>query len=150
MTPFTDPSLAQFFANVPVAMRRKLMALRELIFRTAAVTPGVGPLLETRKWGEPAYLTAQTKSGSTVRLGYKPSKPDQCAVYFVCHTHLIDSFRTRFPLELRFEANRAIVFTIADEIPVDTLAFCLAAAMTYHLERRGSGSDTKKDRQRVG
>jgi hypothetical protein len=47
-----------------------LLALRRVIFATAAATPGVGVLTETLKWGEPAHVTAETASGSTIRLGW--------------------------------------------------------------------------------
>ena len=54
----------------------RLMTLRALIFDVAAKTDGVGALDETLKWGEPAYLT-RSKSGSTIRLGWKASAPDE-------------------------------------------------------------------------
>ena len=116
-------------------MRPKLLALRELIFSTAAATEGVGPLHETLNWGEPAYVTAQTRSGSTVRLGWKRSTPSQYATYFHCQTRLVETFRTLFPSELRFEGNRAIVFGETDVVPTDALSLCIAAALTYHHQR---------------
>jgi hypothetical protein len=36
-------------------------------------TPGVGALHETLKWGQPAYLTPETRSGTTLRLGVPKS-----------------------------------------------------------------------------
>ncbi len=116
-------------------MRRKLMALRKIILETAASTEGVGEIEETLKWGEPAYVTAQSKSGSTVRIGWKKSAPSQYAMYFHCQTNLVETFRTLFPNEFRFEGNRAIVFTESDTVPRDALAFCVAAALTYHRKR---------------
>ena len=116
-------------------MRPKLLALRELIFKVAISTPGVGKLDEALKWGEPAYLTSQTKSGSTVRIGWKSSSPTQYAMYFHCQTNLIDTFRTLFPGAFKFEGNRAIVFNESDAVPTDSLAFCVAAALTYHRNK---------------
>jgi Domain of unknown function (DU1801) len=113
-------------------MRRKLLALRELILRTAATTKGVGELEETLKWGEPAYLTSASRSGTTVRIAWKPARPTEYAMYFNCQTSLVDTFRSLFPGEFRFEGNRAIVFAESDVVPVDALAFCIAAALTYH------------------
>ena len=135
MKRFENPAVAQAFENYPPAARRKLLALRELIFETAAATPGVGTLEETLKWGEPAYLTSETKSGSTIRLGWKKSAPAQYAMYFNCQTNLVDTFRTLFPSEFKFEGNRAIVFNISDVIPRDPLACCIGAALIYHLVR---------------
>jgi Domain of unknown function (DU1801) len=112
------------------------MALRELIFRTAAATDGVGKLEETLKWGEPAYLTSQSGSGSTIRIGWKASKPAEYALYFNCQTSLVETFRTLFPTGFRFEGRRAIVFTADEAVPADALAFCIAAALTYHRRRQ--------------
>lgn len=111
------------------------MRLRALIFDIAAATPGVGALEETLKWGEPAYLTSESGSGSTVRLGWKSRQPDQYALYFNCRTTLVDTFRTLFPTGLRFEGNRALVFAVNGKPPADTLRFCIMAALTYHLKR---------------
>ncbi|HUG22642.1 DUF1801 domain-containing protein [Piscinibacter sp.] len=137
MKPFKSAAVAAIFEGYPPGMRRKLLALRKLIFETAASTEGVGELEETLKWGEPAYLTSQTKSGSTLRIGWKKSTPSQYAMYFHCQTNLVETFRTLFPSELKFEGNRAIVFNEADRVPTDSLTFCIAAALTYHRRRGG-------------
>ena len=130
------PPVARAFDAYPPNMRRKLMALRKLILQTAAATDGVGDIEETLKWGEPAYVTAQTHSGSTVRIGWKKSAPEQYAMYFHCQTRLIETFRTLFPNDFKFEGNRAIVFDEHDTVPVDALAYCVAAALTYHRNKR--------------
>ncbi|KNZ30705.1 MAG: hypothetical protein AD742_21105 [Methylibium sp. NZG] len=135
--PFTHPAVAKAFDAYPPDIRRKLLSLRELIFRTAASTDGVGELDETLKWGEPAYLTTRSGSGSTVRLGWKASSPSQYAMYFNCKTTLVDTFRTLFPQELHFEGNRAIVFEASEPVAEDALAFCVAAALTYHRTAKG-------------
>jgi hypothetical protein len=62
--------------------------LRELIFDVAASTDGVGEIEETLRWGEPAYLTSQSKSGTTIRIGWKSSRPAEYAVFFHCQTDL--------------------------------------------------------------
>ena len=71
---------------------REALALRKLIFDTAAQTEGVGELEETLKWGQPSYLTPETKSGSTIRIDGSGGD-GRCAVYFICHTNLVESFR---------------------------------------------------------
>jgi hypothetical protein len=136
--PFESSAVAQAFEAFPSTVRSKLLVLRELVFDTAADTSGVGPLDETLKWGEPAYVTGQSGSGSTVRLGWKKAHPTQYAMYFHCQTNLVETFRTLFPGEFRFEGQRAIVFELSDPVPADSLAFCIAAALTYHLKRRSS------------
>ncbi|SDN65245.1 protein of unknown function (DU1801) [Polaromonas sp. JS666] len=130
-----NPAVARAFAAYPPPLRRKLLVLRRLILDTAAATPGVGEIEETLKWGEPAYLTSASKSGSTLRLGPVKSSPSQYALYFNCKTTLVDTFRTLFPVELRFEGNRAIVLDAAEALPRGALAFCITAALTYHRRK---------------
>ncbi|MGE3807718.1 MAG: DUF1801 domain-containing protein [Gemmataceae bacterium] len=136
MKPFADPAVEVLFRTYPPRARERLLALRELVFKTAAETSGVGELHETLKWGEPAYVTARTGSGSTVRLGWKARSPDQYAMYFHCQTGLVDSFRTLFPNDFRFEGNRALLFQFDEEVPTDVLALCIEAALTYHKRKR--------------
>jgi hypothetical protein len=131
MKPITNPAVAKAFEAYPPNMRRKLLALRKLILQTAAATEGVGELDETLKWGEPAYLTAASGSGSTVRIDWKASKPNQYAMYFNCQTTLVETFKSLFPREFSYEGNRAIVFKESEPIPKDALAFCVSAALTY-------------------
>jgi hypothetical protein len=117
-------------------MRRKLLALREAIFATAAATEGVGKIEETLKWGEPAYLTSQTRRGSTIRIAWKKSRSEQYAMYFICTTGLVESFRTLFPTDFKYEGNRAMIFAAGDAVPTDALAFCIAASLTYHRKKK--------------
>jgi hypothetical protein len=137
--PFENQAVAEVFERYPPNMRRKLLALRELIFQTARSIEGVGRLEETLKWGEPAYVTSESKSGSTIRIDWKRSRPSQYAMYFHCQTHLIDTFRTLFPTAFKFAGNRAIVFDAEDSVPTDALAFCIAAALTYHHDKHVRG-----------
>lgn len=137
-TPFANEEVLQTFLSFPDDIQPELMALRELIFETAAATEGVGALEETLKWGEPAYLTSQSKSGSTVRMGWKRSNPGQYALYFICRTHLVERFRTWFPDELRFDGNRAILFKKNQPVSVEAVRACIAAALTYHRDKHNS------------
>ena len=139
MTPFASPEVAAKFAGYPPEARRRLLALRELVFRTAAETPGAGDIAESLKWGEPAYAT-KNRNGSPLRIDWKPKSPAQYAMYFQCQTTLVDTFRTLFPHDFGFEGNRALVFALQDKPPRDTLQLCIAAALTYHLNKRTSAT----------
>ncbi|MEP6833881.1 MAG: DUF1801 domain-containing protein [Gemmatimonas sp.] len=136
MKPIQNREVARTFASYPPAVRKKLMALRELILHTAAVTSGVGVLEESLKWGEPAYLTTESRSGSTVRIAWKKNRPSEYAMYFNCQTTLVDSFKFQFPTEFTYEGNRAIVFDVAGDVPMDALAHCVTAALTYHKSKK--------------
>lgn len=131
-----DPGVAKIFAAYPPPLRKKLLELRALILDTAAETPGVGKLEETLKWNEPAYLTAETKSGSTIRINRKRSSDSKYAMYFNCNTDLVDSFRERFPKTFRFYGNRELEFDVSDTLHIKELKACIAMALTYHLKRR--------------
>ena len=135
MTDELDRQVASVFETFPPNIRTKLLRLRKFILETANKTDGVGPITETLKWGEPAYLTEKSKSGSTIRLGWKPKTPDQFAIYFNCNTSLVESFRHQFPA-LRYDGNRAIVFKDSDKLPKEDLCACFAAALTYHKRKR--------------
>ena len=136
MKPIRNADVARVFSGYPMPIRKKVMALRELILQTAADTRGVGALEETLKWGEPAYLTTASKSGSTVRIAWKKNKPTQYAMYFNCQTTLVDDFKFQFPAEFTYEGNRAIVFEQADDVAMEALEHCVAAALTYHQAKK--------------
>ena len=143
MKPFSDLAVKAHFDAYPPLVRKKMLALRELIFETAAKGEGVGELQETLKWGEPAYVTTQTKSGSTVRIDWKSKTPDRYAVYFNCQTSLIEDFRSMFPNEFTFEGNRALSLGLEQQVPKDSLAFCIGASLVYHSSKKTAGSRAK-------
>jgi hypothetical protein len=133
MQAFVNSEVAAKFASYPTDVRRKMLALRELVFRTAATMPEVDRIDETLKWGEPAYVTSG-RSGSTVRMDWKVRTPTEYALYFNCNTTLVQTFRTLFPKELHFGGNRAIILEPGQPAPRDVLAFCLGMAFRYHLD----------------
>ncbi len=133
--PPPSPEVDEVFLSYPEQIRRKLYRLRSLVLDTASATDGVGPITETLKWGEPAYLTNQSKAGSTIRIGWKQALPTQYAMYFNCRTGLVDTFRTLFP-ELNFVGNRALVFEVGDELPAEAVSRCIELALTHHLRKR--------------
>ena len=123
------------FAAFPERVRRRLLEVRDLVFETAADIEGVCPLTETLKWGEPAYLTEATRSGSTIRLGWFRSSERECAVLFNCRTTLVDDFRERFPAMFAYAKNRAILLDAREPLPKAPLSACLGMALTYHRRR---------------
>jgi hypothetical protein len=134
--PFRNLEAAAVFDSYPRSIRAKLMSLRQLIFDTAYKNRSVGELEETLKWGQPGYLTPQTKSGSTVRIDKIKGDDSRYAMYFHCQTNLVETFRELYSKDFKFEGNRAIIFNIDDVIPVKKLAHCIELALTYHLNRR--------------
>jgi hypothetical protein len=131
------PAVEAVFSAYRAPIRSRLLALRRLILETAKATEGVGRLEETLKWGQPSYLTSDTKSGSTIRIDKVKSADNRYAVYFHCQTDLVATFRELYPKEFRYEGNRSIVFCAEDTIPEPELRHCLALALTYRLNRKG-------------
>ncbi len=127
----THCAVQAVFDSYPPAFRKKPLAPRQLILDTAASMQGVGELEETLKWGEPAYVTTQTKSDSTVRID-RVRDLDRYAIYSNCNTTLVDTFRSMFPHAFQFEGNRALVFSLNDTLPTKELEFCVAMTLTYH------------------
>ena len=132
----SDPAVDAVFDAYPKPLKAKLLALRRLIFDTAKATRGVGALQETLKWGQPSYLTPETKSGSTIRIDQVKSAPGQYAVYFHCQTNLVETFRELYPKEFSYGSNRSILLNAKGEVPEAALRHCVALALTYHLTKR--------------
>jgi len=129
MSEIKNKEVEKVFDNYPKEIREKLMLLRKLVIETANEADGVKSLEETLRWGEPSYLT---KGGSTIRMDWKKSKPDQYAMYFNCKTKLVDTFKERYKDEFKYEGNRAIVFQKNDIIPIIELKHCILLSLTYH------------------
>jgi Domain of unknown function (DU1801) len=119
----------------PPVVRTRLLTLRRLIHEAAAAHDA-GPLTETLKWGEAAFLTKASKSGTTVRFAWKRAAPGRIGLYFNCKTSLIEEFRTLFDGNLTFEGNRAILLPVDGPVPENILRACLGMALTYHLRKR--------------
>lgn len=129
---FEDAEIAAVFNHYPAHIRQKLMLLRQLILDTASEINSVTYLEETLKWGEPSYLT---KIGSTIRIDWKKSTPNQYAMYFHCKTKLVDTFKELYRDKFSFEGNRAIVFNINEDLPINELKHCISLSLTYHRRK---------------
>ena len=135
------PEVLTVFNSYPQEMRSKLLFLRQLILETADAIDGVGKLEETLKWGEPSYLTPETKSGSTIRIAWKAAKKDQYSMFFKCTANLVPAFKERFPRQFQFGGDRSIDFSLQDEVPVSALKQCIALALTYHRNKKLDAPD---------
>src|SRR5471032_1008939 len=130
-----DPAVAAVFKAYPSGLRKRLMALRELVFDVAAKTKGVGPLTEALKWGQPSYLTEESGSGTTVRID-RLKKSDGYAIYFHCQSGLVETFRELYPDTFRTEGKRALLFDTDARVPVRELRHCIALALTHHARKK--------------
>lgn len=120
--------VVELLNSYPASSSKKLFELRQLIIYTATDL-GITKLVETTKWGEPSYVT---KSGSTIRMDWKPKTPNQYFLYFICSTELVNTFKIVFGEELIFDGNRAIVLNLNEELPINAIQKCISLALTYH------------------
>jgi hypothetical protein len=134
--PSVPAEIATALERCPAAVQARLLELRELIFAVAAETDGVGTLTETLKWGEPAYLTEMSGSGTTIRLGVSRTEPEAAAMFVNCRTNLVDDFRAQFGDIFTFDGNRALIVPKEGPLPETPLAYCMRAALLYHRRDR--------------
>ncbi|MFE7376756.1 DUF1801 domain-containing protein [Bacillus cereus] len=132
MSTICNMMVEEVFKQYPKHIQSRILVLRRLILDTAIETEGIDHVDETLKWGEPSYIA---KKGSTIRIGWKQSSPDQYAMYFNCNTRLVDTFKEVYRDIFNYEGNRAIVFAVNDKIPVDELKQCIVLALTYHTRK---------------
>ena len=114
------PEIRAIFDSYPEPARSQLLALRDLIFQVA----GDAPVTETLKWGQPSY---RAPKGSPIRLGV--TKEGAVALYAICTTTLIETFRQGPGAHLTFEKTRAVL-PRPDQL--DTLRPLIAHVLTYH------------------
>lgn len=130
-----NPSVKEKFNSYPDHIKPKMEELRGLIYEVANSTEGVGDLEETLKWGEPAYLTKDPKSGTAIRIDWKDKNPNQLVMFVSCNTTLIDTYRMHFAGRLTFEGNRAVVFTAGKPLPRKELMICMQKELRHHLDK---------------
>jgi len=122
-----NPLVEEKIKIYPRAARVKFKEIRELIYDVANENE-LGPLEETLKWGQPAYLC---KSASTIRLDWKPETADSLDVFFDCKTILVETFKEVFPEIFGYRGNRVIEIPLNAPIPQD-LSVCIFMALNYH------------------
>lgn len=129
--PFASAKVEKAFDLEDVEARRGLLALRALVFDIAAELPAVGRIEEALRWGQPAYLTPDSKSGSTLRLGVPKSA--RFGVFVHCQSQLIPEYLTTFPAWDRVEGTRAVLFDHSSEVEPLRHGWLIKRALTYHV-----------------
>lgn len=119
--------------GLPGPLVEKLIALRKLVLEVAGDNPAIGPLEETLKWGEPAFLTLVTGAGTTVRINRHQRNDDKYAFYVHCQTDLVERYKQLYHDRFEFDGDRAVIFDVQDELPVEAVRHCITMALTYHL-----------------
>ena len=125
----TDCSVRDHYKQYSDSIRQPVDDLRTIVIEAASEIEELAEVEETLKLGEPSFLTT---GGSTVRIDWKQSMPDQFAMYFSCTSKLVPTFKRLFGDVFKFDKNRAIVFSTSSPIPTTKLKACVAAALQYH------------------
>ena len=81
-------------------------------------------------------LTEATKSGTTIRLGWKPATPNTAQILVHCSTTLVNEWRDLYAGTLAFSGTRAIDLDMTAPLPRPELAHCIAMALTYHSRKQ--------------
>jgi Domain of unknown function (DU1801) len=134
--PFENAEVAAVFERFDTAQKTALLALRQIVFDVATKTRGVGRLEEVLRWKQPSYITAETGSGSTIRIDAQKGSAQHYAMYFHCQSGLVEHFRLLYPKVFRFEGKRAMIFEVGSPLPEAELQHCVSLALTYHRWKR--------------
>ena len=132
--PFINPKVEIKFNSFNPKIKKQLLLLRELIFKTAENIEVVREIEESLKWNEPSYSPIKPKVGSPIRINCLKNSV-KFAVYFNCQTNLISTLKEIYPKTFRYLGNRGIVFDPNDSLPLKELEHCISIALTYHVNK---------------
>ena len=71
------------------------------------------------------------RSGTSIRLGWKPSSPGIVRLLVHCQTDLVARWRELYGETLTFEGTRAIALPLVGKLLREDLTHCIAMALTY-------------------
>ena len=130
---FADRDVKAKFSSYAPPQRERLLALRDMVFETAAAVPGVGRIEENLKWGQPSYHTPDSGSGTPLRMDARPD--GAVALYVNCQTDLIEQFRQNYP-DLTYVGSREVVLAPDVALPADALRHIMALTLTFHARKK--------------
>lgn len=122
----TSYDVFTLYDQYSVEQKQKLFELYELILSASEEE-----LVQSLKWNQ---LSFASKQGTPVRIDR--FSENEVALFVPCQTTLVEEWRELFRDELKFSGNRAIVFSVDEELPVDALKVCLQMAFNYHRGKR--------------
>lgn len=133
-----DEDVREIFDLYEQPVVDRLLEIRSMIFETAEKTLGAGEIEETLKWAQPSYITRKPRTGSTIRID-KTSGVNGVSIFFICTSHLVDTFQEIYPNTFNYRDGRVIDFDLDSSIPIEELCHCIALALTHHLRKRNGG-----------
>lgn len=106
---------------------RKLAGDLRALFLSCA--PANGPLVESLKWGEPAWRP--NRGGTTLRINWRAEHPDRLGCFAHCQTDLIERLQAMHPTALDFAPPRAVYLALDKPLPTDPLRDLAEMAFRY-------------------
>lgn len=134
MIPAIPDEVQRVFDACTVQNRTGLLRLRSLIFACASDHPQIGSVVESLRWGQPAYLTPATGAACSLRIGAQ--RDDGFGLFVHCKTDLIATFLAGPGAGQRSAGKRAILFRDVADIQAAPIGMLIAGALTYHQRRR--------------
>jgi hypothetical protein len=132
-TPADDMNVQAVFERYPFAIRNKLEQLRATILDVAR-EENAGPIEETLKWGQPAFLT-ENGGGTTIRIDRDETHGGAVALFVNCKSSLVSEWRERFP-DMIFGGERSVHLRLDADLADPRLRMCIADALTYHRRKK--------------
>lgn len=136
--PFKNQNIKAIYDGFSPDVKKATLLVRDWVFEIAAIDKEIGEIAEDLKWNEPAYLTNQTNSGTTLRINQKKNAPNTFAIYVNCKTDLIENFKSIFP-NLKYEGTRAIVFDASSPLPENEVKTIISMVLRYKLRGKTNG-----------
>ncbi|WP_458326092.1 DUF1801 domain-containing protein [Roseobacter sp. A03A-229] len=130
MPPLPD-QIATSMSHWPQPAQARFATLRQIV-HSVANRAEIGALTETLKWGQPSWLPAGPRIGSTLRCDWHDTEPDRLSLYVHCQTTLAETMRNLYPDAFTYEANRALHMYLRQPLPHDALDHCAFLTLTYH------------------
>ncbi|GAC21340.1 DUF1801 domain-containing protein [Paraglaciecola arctica] len=129
-----NSEIRQVFDNCQPKTKQALLTIRQWIFEIAKSTEQIGQIAECLKWGEPSYVTASPKSGTTLRLSQLKSNPEEFGLFVHCQTSLIEEFRQVYA-DFQYDKNRGVIFDSSKPLQTDAIKQFIFLALTYHCRK---------------
>lgn len=134
MRKISEPDVQNAYESLPDSHKRYAYQIRDWIWEEVEGMSLGCNVIETLKWGEPSYLPAKRRIGSTLRIGQFDEK--HIALYFNCQTMLVENFRSMFGREVQYSKNRAVLFNVSEPLPEPIVKTCASRTFRYHLDKR--------------
>ena len=123
-----DKKVEEKFESYPPEARKRLDEIRNMIFEIAD-EEDLGVITEELKWGEPSY---SSKTGSPIRVDWKPKNPRHVSLFVNCKTILIETYKELYPNTFTYIGNRELTIALAEPLAKQELRCCISIALRYH------------------